>query len=106
MSLEIETPGQEGKRPLVLVALDFHEARKTEARTWWTLLNNSPDLDNPIFVEGRDTHMTRYFILDPEQKLIRHRISNSGKYSYQIFKATELEVPFERIPPEKRPKWA
>jgi len=106
---------QGGER--MIVRLDFHVARKTDARTWWTVLAfDCGELElseacergliRRVFHtlgECEKTHWYEYFIvLVPGLKFVRHRISNRGNYSREEFEPEELLASEDEIPPQSR----
>ncbi|MEM4591730.1 MAG: hypothetical protein QW555_07880 [Nitrososphaerota archaeon] len=88
---------------MTLVRLDFHYAKNTDARTWWTLEDGRPlsAVGRRIYSTASEskTHWLEYWMFDDDIELVRHRISNRGNYSRTSFKASELRASHEEIPP-------
>lgn len=87
----------------VLVKLDFHYARKTNAKTWWTFLDGS-ELPEPIYstADSKKTHYYNYYILRYGEILLRHRISNRNNYSKMPIAVRNLIVSLNELPPEAK----
>ncbi|MCM8802819.1 MAG: hypothetical protein NC827_05885 [Candidatus Omnitrophica bacterium] len=85
----------------VLVKLDYHLAKRTSAKTWWTL-EDGTEPENLVYTTGdySKTHWYRYYLLPSSITLIRHRISNRGNYSREYVKATDIIASINELPPE------
>jgi len=99
----------------MIVRLDFHTARKTDARTWWTVVSQAGEkleLEEAMgrglircvwktLDPGEKTHWYEYYeVLVPGLKFIRHRISNRGNYHRAIYTVEELLASEGEIPPQ------
>jgi len=94
-------------REKVLVKLDYHFARRTSAKTWWTYLNGEALPDELLVfstAEHGKTHEYRYYVLPYGEVILRHRISNRGNYTKQAIAVRNLIADLNEIPPESREK--
>jgi hypothetical protein len=87
------------------VRLERHEANKTSARTWWTVLYNDKEI--PI-AKARELNLIQrirttatcekthwyeeYEVINPLIKFVKHRITNRGNYHRTVYEARDLMV--------------
>lgn len=89
----------------MIVKLEFHEARHTPAKTWWTVIYYEKEISleeaetNNIIrrvydtAECGKTHWYVYYeVINPMIKFVMHRISNRGNYSRTVIEPKELEA--------------
>ena len=74
----------------IIVKLDRHEARKTNAYTRWKLPSDAELLDSTF--DCKKTHWEEYWLVDEDSEILMIRNSNRGNIRIQKFKAKELEV--------------
>jgi len=92
-----------------LIRLEYHFARKTDAKTWYTYNNIDCRYYQTFKVlynndNGIRTHI-KYWILIPEyiETLTKHRISNSGNYYKNKVNVKDLLASIDEIPPKYLP---
>jgi len=96
------------QEPPIVVKLDYHLARKTNARTYWKIAKNGNEytlhdaaVKRLILILGTNksaekTHWNVYLIvLDNSIVFKRIRISNRGNLSWTFYGILELKVPDE-----------
>jgi hypothetical protein len=85
------------------IRLERHEANKTGARTWWTIIYEGKEISiakarelNLIqrigtTVDGKKTHwIEEYEVINPLIKLVKHRITNRGNYHRTVYYPSDL----------------
>lgn len=95
----------ESRQPrYILVRLDFHVARKTDAYTTWRVRVGGGSISVEEAVErglmipkGSNknyfkTHWDELYLVDPSVRLVRVRMSNRGNLHVNDFDPRELEV--------------
>ncbi|MEM0267552.1 MAG: hypothetical protein QW498_06695 [Thermofilum sp.] len=93
-----------------VVKLDRHEARKTDARTFWKVATERGEMTveeavragllKPLFstFSGGKTHWEEYYeVASPEVTLVRVRITNRGNLDTRKFTPTALAVSEKEI---------
>lgn len=88
---------------MILVRIDRHEARHTDARTWWTTSDGKPleTIGRRVWSSAAypKTHWEEFWEVPNDTLLIRHRISNRGNYNREIYSASQLQASPDEIPP-------
>jgi len=97
------------QEPPIVVKLDYHLARKTNARTYWKICKNGEEytlhdaaVARLIIILGTNksvnkTHWNVYaIVLDTNIVFKRFRISNRGNLSWTFYGILELKIPDEQ----------
>ena len=92
LSLQVKQWLSEG---YIVVKLDRHESRKTTASTKWRCPKGSK-----LIYSTRDmnkTHWYEYWVVKPNDILLRIRITNRGNWDIRQFVAKTLQVSEEEL---------
>ena len=74
----------------IIVKLDRHEARKTNAYTRWKLPSDAELLDSNY--DCKKTHWEEYWLVSEDSEILMIRKSNRGNIHIKKYKAKELEA--------------
>jgi hypothetical protein len=75
----------------ILVKIDKHVARKTQARTKWIIGDNEFKYVYSTY-SNKKTHWYEYYLVRKDSTLIRIRVSNRGNVEVTEYKAEQLKV--------------
>jgi hypothetical protein len=83
------------KKETIVIKIDRHEARKTNAETIWQL----PEGAVLVYTTAtrNKTHWEEYWAVPKNSTLRRIRKSNRGNISWETYKATQLEIPRDEL---------
>jgi hypothetical protein len=80
----------------ILVKIDRHEARKTQARTKWIIGDSQFKFVYSTY-DTKKTHWYEYYLVRKNSILIRIRVSNRGNVEATQYNAEQLKVDDEEL---------
>jgi hypothetical protein len=92
LSLQVKAWLSEG---YIVVKLDRHESRRTSASTKWKLPKGAKKIYSTI--DMNKTHWFDYYVVKPNDILLRIRITNRGNWDIRQFTAETLKVSDEEL---------